>query len=102
MSETSPVDVARIMEAIKARVAERKASGFYSEEEVQRITQMELELQEPLPGYRDELDHHLAILNDSWDPTAEPAITSHRPVVGPLIVVAKRLLRPPAAPPPTP
>ena len=38
------VDVARLMDEIKDRVRERKASGFYSEEEVRRIVQMELEL----------------------------------------------------------
>ncbi len=90
---SSPVDVARIMEEIKARVAERKASGFYSEEEVQRIAEMELEVHEFLPGYRDDLDHHLAILNDTWDTKTETPMTSHRPVVGPVIVAVKKLLR---------
>ena len=94
MSEPRPpVDVARITEELKARVAERKASGFYSEEEIQRIADMELEIREVLPGYRDDLDHHLAILNDTWDSKAEPAMTSHRPLVGPLVVAGKKLLR---------
>ena len=43
------VDVARLMEEIKERVRERRASGFYSEEEVRRIVQMELELTESAP-----------------------------------------------------
>ncbi len=92
-AENSQVDVARIMEELRARVAERKASGFYSEEEVERIARMELEIQEVLPGYRDDLDHHLAILNDSWDTKAEAAATSHRRLLGPLIVATKKLLR---------
>ena len=32
------VDAGRLMEEIKARVRERRASGFYSEDEVRRIT----------------------------------------------------------------
>ena len=87
------VDVARIMEELRARVAERRASGFYSEEEIERIARMELEIQEALPGYRDDLDHHLVILNDTWNTKAEAAITSHRRVVGPLIVAVKKLFR---------
>jgi O-antigen chain-terminating methyltransferase len=81
------------MEEIKERVRERKASGFYSEEEVRRITQMELELVEAAPTFSDELEQHLVRLNDGWDTAADPVITSHRAGVGPLIVGAKRLLR---------
>ena len=46
------MDVARLMEEIKERVRERRASGFYSEEEVRRIAQMELELTESAPTFR--------------------------------------------------
>lgn len=87
------VDVARLMEEIRARVRERKASGFYSEEEVRRITQMELELVSSAPVLGDELEQQLARLNDGWDVAAEPTITSHRPGVGALIVAVKKLLR---------
>jgi hypothetical protein len=65
------------MEEIKARVQERRASGFYSEEEVRRITQMELELTESAPTFSDELEQHLVLLNDGWD-TQPTLITSHR------------------------
>lgn len=87
------VDVGRLMEEIKERVRQRKASGFYSEEEVRRITQMELELTDALPGFQSEIDHHLTALNDAWDTATEPSVTSHRKAVGPLIVGFKRLLR---------
>jgi len=90
---TGTVDVARLMEEIKARVRERRASGFYSEDEVRRIAQMELEVTEVLPGFQSEIESHLAALNDAWDTTAAPAITSHRKGLGPLIIGAKRLLR---------
>ena len=86
-------DVARLMEEIKERVRERKASGFYSEEDVRRITQMELELTESAPTFSDEIEQHLGVLNDGWDTAADPVITSHRAGVGYLIVSVKRLLR---------
>jgi O-antigen chain-terminating methyltransferase len=87
------IDTARLMEEIKARVRERRASGFYSDDEVRRITQMEIELAESAPTFQDELEEHLERLNDGWDTAAEPAITSHRAAVGAAIVAGKKLLR---------
>ena len=72
------MDVARLMEEIKERVRERRASGFYSEDEVRRIVQMELELTESAPTFSDEIEQHLVLLNDGWDTAADPVITSHR------------------------
>jgi SAM-dependent methyltransferase len=86
------VDVTRLMEDIKARVRERRASGFYSEDEVRRIVQMELEVTDVFPGLDEQVEHHLALLNDSWEVDREPAITSHRGALGWIIVGAKRLL----------
>ena len=86
------VDVARLMEEIKERVRERRASGFYSEEEVRRIVQMELELVESAPTFSEEIEQQLVLLNDGWDTAADPQITSHRAGVGRLIVAAKKLL----------
>ena len=91
-STSATVDVARLMEEIKERVRQRRASGFYSEEEVRRITQMELEVTEVSPGLQEEIESHLATLNDSWDSLRPPVISSHRGTVGKLIVAAKRLL----------
>jgi O-antigen chain-terminating methyltransferase len=87
------VDAVRLMEEIKERVRQRRASGFYSEEEVRRITQMEIELAESAPTFHDELEEHLERLNDGWDTAAEPTIASHRAGIGGLIVAAKKLLR---------
>jgi O-antigen chain-terminating methyltransferase len=81
------------MEEIKERVRERRASGFYSEDEVRRITQMEIEVAESAPTFQEELEEHLERLNDGWDTAAEPVIASHRPGIGALIVAAKKLLR---------
>jgi len=93
VAEEPTVDVARLMEEIKERVRQKKAAGFYSEEELRRITQMELEVQEVLPGYRDELDFHLTTLNDIWDPKEPEPIASHRRVLGPALVALKRVIQ---------
>jgi SAM-dependent methyltransferase len=92
-AEGRPVDAGRLMEEIKERVRERRAAGFYSEDEVRRITQMEIELAESAPTFHDELEQHLEQLNDGWDTAAEPVIQSHRAGIGAAIVGAKKLLR---------
>ena len=86
------VDVSRLMEEIKEHVRERRASGFYSEDEVRRIAQMEIELSESAPTFQDELEQHLARLNDGWDAAAPPVVTSHRAGIGRIIVGGKQLL----------
>ena len=87
------VNVAQLMEEIKARVRQRRASGYYSDEEVRRVAEMELEVGEVVPAPAlSELEHHLAAINDSWDVLREPEVTSHRPVVGRVIVGFKRLM----------
>jgi SAM-dependent methyltransferase len=92
-SASVTVDVARLMEEIKERVRQRRASGFYSEDEVRRITQMELEVAESTPGFHEEVEHLLGQANDAWDVQRDPQIASHRGAgVGTAIVGAKRLL----------
>jgi O-antigen chain-terminating methyltransferase len=86
------VDVTRLMDEIRERVRERRASGFYSEDEVRRIAQMEIELSESAPTFQDEMEQHLARLNDGWDTAAAPVVTSHRLGIGRIIVGGKRLL----------
>jgi hypothetical protein len=91
--QSATVDVARLMEEIKERVRERRASGFYSDEEVRRITQMELEIAESTPGFHEEVEHLLGQTNDAWDVLRDPSIASHRgPGLGDAIVGAKRAL----------
>jgi O-antigen chain-terminating methyltransferase len=92
-SVSAAVDVAKLMEEIKERVRERRASGFYSEDEVRRIAQMELEVTQSVPGFQTEIEDHLAALNDAWDTAAEPVLSSHRKRLGLLIVGLKRFLR---------
>jgi O-antigen chain-terminating methyltransferase len=86
------VDVARLMEEIRERVRRKRESGFYSEEEVRRVAQMELEVTEVAAGFHTEVEDHLAAANDAWDVLQDPVITSHRAGLGRLLVGAKRVL----------
>src|SRR5207247_10293303 len=77
----------------KERGRRGRAAGCYSDEEVRRITQMELEIAESTPGFHEEVEHLLGQANDAWDVLRDPSITSHRgPGVGDAIVGAKRAL----------
>lgn len=67
---SSPLDVERIMESIRERVARKKASGAYSEKEVTEIAAMELSLQEQ-EGYGEEMDRILSWLHAHWEATGE-------------------------------
>jgi O-antigen chain-terminating methyltransferase len=88
----APVDVARLMEEIRERVRQKRESGFYSDEEVRRVAQMELEVTEVAAGFHTEVEDHLAAANDAWDVLQDPVITSHRAGLGRFVVGAKRAL----------
>ena len=62
------VDAARIMERIRARVAEKKTSGFYGPDEIEKITRMELNLREK-EGYGEEMERILSWLHTHWEAT---------------------------------
>lgn len=63
-----PVDIGKIMREIKARVAERKAAGLYSEADIDEIAAMELSLRE-CEGYGEEMDRLLSWLHANWEAT---------------------------------
>jgi hypothetical protein len=62
------VDVARIMEEIRGRVAERKAAGVYSDEALEEIAHMELRLRER-EEYGVEMDRLISWLHAHWEAT---------------------------------
>ena len=64
------IDVEGIMQAIQDRVAEKKAAGLYSKEEIDEIARMELSLQER-EGYGEEMDRILSWLHANWEATGE-------------------------------
>jgi len=66
--EAETVEVGRIMEEIQARIAKKKASGVYTDEEIDEISRMELSLQER-EGYGEEMDRLLSWLHANWEAT---------------------------------
>jgi len=85
------VDTVQIMEEIRARVAERKASGAYSDAEIAEIGAMELRLREG-EGFGEEMDRLLSWLHSSWEATG-PVDPEGTPVASPLREKAKKTLR---------
>jgi len=98
------IDVEAIMEEIRQRVREKKAQGYYSDEELGRLAGLELT---PQPSEHERIDpslsddwyrYHLDQLEVLWDARVEISISSHRPRLGRYIVWGKafvrRLLRP--------
>ncbi len=72
------VDAGRIMEEIRSRVAERKRSGFYRDDEIGEISRMELELREQ-EGYGEEMGRLISWLHTHWEATAPVEKEGHAP-----------------------
>lgn len=63
------IDISHIMEEIRAAVAEKKAAGVYSEEDLAAIAGMELRLQER-EEYGAEMDRLISWLHAHWEATS--------------------------------
>lgn len=62
------IDIRKIMEEIHRKVSAKMASGFYSEEEIEEISRMELSLEER-QGFGEEMDRLLSWLHTHWEST---------------------------------
>ncbi len=82
-------DVDLLMARVRAIAAQRVRSGYYRPEELAEIRRMEADVAARGSGGPD-LEDSLSRLHASWDPTAPVEITSHRPVLGRVIVPVKR------------
>lgn len=89
INPSEEIDIENIMTQIRERVQEKKETGIYSTEELDRI---EFEKKGYLPGFQDDVDEHLSALNSIWNTTEDIRIISHRPIVGKFIVWTKKLL----------
>jgi O-antigen chain-terminating methyltransferase len=85
-------DVDALMERVRAGVADRLARGVYTQEELDRVQRIELEIRERADFGPDPADD-VAKLHAAWDPLGPHTFTSHRGAAGRLIVAAKTLLR---------
>ncbi len=79
------------MKEIHRRVYEKKQQGVYTDEEIQRITELKQNLSPKKNERYSELNLHLRKLHVNWDVAASSAIIrSHRKIVGPVLVTMKR------------
>jgi O-antigen chain-terminating methyltransferase len=83
-------DVDLLMARVRAVAGQHIRGGEYRPEELQAIDRMEADLSARRGGGPD-LEDALARLHAAWDPTAPVEITSHRPLLGRVIVPLKRL-----------
>ncbi len=90
--KTEGVNVAEIMKEIQRRVLEKKQAGVYSDAELERISALKQELSPNRNERYTELSLHLRKLHNNWDVAASSAIIrSHRKIIGPLLVLVKRM-----------
>lgn len=94
MTELKPkgesLSVNDIMEHIREEIKKNQEEGFYTRDEGKEFLDHSSVLSRDANGKIDEL---LILINQLWDPTQDREITSHRPYIGKLIVLSKRLIR---------
>ena len=89
---TEGVNVEEIMKEIHRRVLEKKQDGIYSDEEIKRVTDLKNDLSPKKNERYSEMNLHLRKLHSNWDVAVNGGtITSHRKILGPVIVLAKRI-----------
>ncbi|MGC1402671.1 MAG: class I SAM-dependent methyltransferase [Thermodesulfobacteriota bacterium] len=88
------IDVSRIMEQIRSRIDEKKKTGHYSPEELQEMDRMTLQIQsengEPQEG---DIQYHLSQVNYLCDTRRPPELSSHRKVLGSMVIGFKKAIR---------
>lgn len=85
-------DVDALMRGVRAAVAAKFDRGVYTPAELEELRRIEEDLcgrTERGPGPAEDI----ALLRSSWDPLGPHTFTSHRAVIGGLVVAAKRWLR---------
>ena len=84
------VDVEKIMELIREQVEEKKKVGLFNDEKAHSIFEMK---SSSFHNHNQNVELYLSVLNQKWDSKEEEPITSHRRILGPFIVLAKKILR---------
>lgn len=89
------VKVQEIMDRIRRQIAEKKKTGEYAPEELERIDRYVLQVE--TEGYNtpeEDLRHHLSALNYLFDTLKPPEFSSHRRRLGVLVTgIKKTILR---------
>lgn len=90
--DTAKMDVGKLMEKVRASVADKISRGVYTDEEIQDISRMELSLKERT-DFGMEMEETISWLHANWNPNSPYRITSHRPFLGKILVPLKKILR---------
>jgi O-antigen chain-terminating methyltransferase len=90
-SPAPAVNVQEMMERIRQRIDEKKKTGEYTPEELERIDRYVLQIE--AEGYNtpeEDLRNHLSLVNYLFDTLQPPELSSHRKRLGGLITGLKR------------
>lgn len=89
---TEGVNVEELMKEIHRRVLEKKQSGVYSDDDLKKLAELKADLAPKKNERYGELNLHLRKLHTYWDVAANGgSIRSHRKVIGPLLVMIKKV-----------
>lgn len=79
-----------IMESLREEIRKKQEEGFYARDEGKEFLEHGAALTREVRVKMDEL---VGTINQIWDPTIDREIASHRPYIGKLIVLAKKIIR---------
>ena len=87
------MDVNLLMDRIRSRIEEKKQSGSYSPEELEKIERMTLQIQsEDSDSQEGDIQYRLSQLNYLCDTRRPPEISSHRKILGVLVTGFKKVI----------
>ena len=92
-TDDKEVNVEKIMEEIRETIRKKKEMGLYTDEEVDSVSGMKLRINVDNPGKSHVPESSLRNIQEKWDPTGAEPIVSHRELLGPMIVICKKILR---------
>lgn len=90
-SPSPNVQVQEIMDRIRRQISEKKKTGEYTPEELERIDRYVLQIE--TEGYNtpeEDLRHHLSLVNYLFDTLQPPEMISHRKRLGGLVTSLKK------------
>ena len=88
------MNVDQIMERVRSRIEEKKQTGSYSSDDLEKIDRMTLQIQsEESDSQEGDIQYRLSQLNYLCDTRRPPEFSSHRKILGPLVNGFKKALR---------
>jgi SAM-dependent methyltransferase len=88
------IEVNVLMERVRSRIEEKKQTGSYSRDDLEKIERMTLQIQsEESDSQEEDIQYRLSQLNYLCDTRRPPEFSSHRKVLGPLVNGFKKVLQ---------